>query len=586
MPSSSSTGSGYFEVKLYVNGSVSGTDIINSVQTKLSARYVPMATIALLDGDVATNEFDQSKSATYNPGTEIELKAGYKGALSSIFKGVVVKHTVRATEYSSLLILECKHAAHELTVGRKSRVFTGQSDSQIFSKILTDNGLSSALNFSGSSVTSEQVLQFDVTDWDFLMLRAELNSKWVYCDGSTIQVKDPPSSLSGSKTYTYGKDVYAFEGEIDAATQLKKVEVTSWDPATQASISASKQSFQLEHLGSVSGVKKSDLEDVASPTIFAVPHGGQLSAAECEALAESQQMVASLSKVNGRMKIKGDETVAVGDIIKVVGFGKFSGSLLVTGVQHDLSESGWTTTLQFGSSKKRFVDAADVSGKAGAGVVAGIQGLQVGVVEKIEGDTEQRIEISLPIAGEDVKLLARMLFPSAGSKRGFQFWPEVKDEVVVGFLHNDPSFPVILGAVFSSKNKPDIIPTKENAEKGYISKSDLRLVFQEEDKSITLSTPEGYTVVLDETKKAITATHKSGSVITIDDDGVTIDSKGKVSLKAADDIELSSSGGGISLDGQNIDITASAKVSVDGSSGIDCKSSANVTIKGSMVDIN
>ena len=51
-------------------------------------------------------------------------------------------------------------------------------------------------------------------------------------------------------------------------------------------------------------------------------------------------MVASLSKVNGRMKIKGDETVAVGDIIKVVGFGKFSGSLLVTGVQHDLSESG------------------------------------------------------------------------------------------------------------------------------------------------------------------------------------------------------------------------------------------------------
>ena len=65
MPSSSSTGSGYFEVKLYVNGAVSGADIINSVQTKLSARYVPMATIALLDGDVATNEFDQSKEESY-----------------------------------------------------------------------------------------------------------------------------------------------------------------------------------------------------------------------------------------------------------------------------------------------------------------------------------------------------------------------------------------------------------------------------------------------------------------------------------------------------------------------------------------
>ena len=46
--------------------------------------------------------------------------------------------------------------------------------------------------------------------------------------------------------------------------------------------------------------------------------------------------------------------------------------------------------------------------------------------------------------------------------------------MVVGFLHNDPSFPVILGAAFSSKNKPDIILT-ENAEK-VISKSDLRLV--------------------------------------------------------------------------------------------------------------
>ena len=48
---------------------------------------------------------------------------------------------------------------------------------------------------------------------------------------------------------------------------------------------------------------------------------------------------------------------------------------------------------------------------------------------------------------------ARMAHVYATEDCGFVFYPEVGDEVVLGFFDDDPTYPVILGSLYSSKRK-------------------------------------------------------------------------------------------------------------------------------------
>ena len=64
--------------------------------------------------------------------------------------------------------------------------------------------------------TSDSSLQFDVSNWDFFMLRAQANSKVVLIDGDSVLVSDLKLSGSPVKTYNYGQDILEYESEADA----------------------------------------------------------------------------------------------------------------------------------------------------------------------------------------------------------------------------------------------------------------------------------------------------------------------------------------------------------------------------------
>lgn len=79
-----------------------------------------------------------------------------------------------------------------------------------------------------------------------------------------------------------------------------------------------------------------------------------------------------------------------------------------------------------------------------AGLLPGMEGLHTAVVKKLDGDPaeECRIQVELPWLEGDSKLLwARLstLYATGGSGA---FWlPEPGDEVLVGFVNNDPTHP-------------------------------------------------------------------------------------------------------------------------------------------------
>ena len=280
--------------------------------------------------------------------------------------------------------------------------------------------------------------------------------------------------LSGSpvKTYNYGQDILEYESEADAENLYNSIEGVSWDSDKQeiVKISGNSSSFsQLEN----EGVKITDLESVLSVDNSLI-HGGEISKDELTSWGNSKAVIASLSKIKGRIKVSGDSTIKVGDVISIKGVGsKFSGNVLVSAIRHEVNQSGWATHLQFGLSSNWHTDRLDIDSPPAGKLLPSVNGLQIGKVLKISGE-KYRVQVSLPVAGEDVNVWARMIFEDAGNNRGKVFWPEKNDEVIVGFLNADPRSPVILGSLFSKVNVPPLSQMKKIHKKELSQEKELR----------------------------------------------------------------------------------------------------------------
>lgn len=75
---------------------------------------------------------------------------------------------------------------------------------------------------------------------------------------------------------------------------------------------------------------------------------------------------------------------------------------------------------------------------------------------------------------------ARLTNFNSSGDTGVFFIPVGGDEVIVGFLNDDPKFPIILGSHYSSSIQPvaGLPPTEENNLKAIVTKSGLQLVFK------------------------------------------------------------------------------------------------------------
>ena len=282
------------------------------------------------------------------------------------------------------------------------------------------------------------------------------------------------------------------------------------------------------------------------------------------------------------MSFDGFTGVKPGDIVEIQGVGdRFSGKVFVSAVRHDLVNGGWITEVQFGMSPEWFSDQFISPASSTKGLIPPIQGLHTGVVAQLEKDPagEDRILIKLPVVdpgGEGT--WARVATLDAGKDRGSFFRPDIGDEVLVGFINNDPRNAVIVGMMNSSKLPAALKAKNSNKEKGFIFSSKMKMLFQEEDKSMTFETPGGNKIILSEKDKGITLQDQNGNKILMNKDGITIESSKKMLLK--------SSGGDIEIEGMNVKLKARAELKAEGTAGLEISSSAIAKLKGTLVQIN
>ena len=217
-----------------------------------------------------------------------------------------------------------------------------------------------------------------------------------------------------------------------------------------------------------------------------------------------------------------------------------------------------------------------------------VQGLQIGVVKKLHEDPENnyRVQVSVPLLQAETEgVWARLAKFYASDGIGAFFIPEIGDEVVLGYLNSDPAHPVILGSLYSGKRKPPYQPEEQNNTKAILTRSKLRVEFDEEKKVITIITPAQNRVVLNDDEKSILVQDQNDNKVELKPAGILLSSPKDIEIKADGNISLTAVGD-VSVEGMNVSSKANVAFSAEGSASAELSSSGQTTVKGSMVLIN
>lgn len=575
----------FTQVEIYISGSrVSNPEYhVQSVTVTKEVNRIPSARITLLDGDLSAEKFAVSEGADFIPGNKIELKAGRDGEKNSFFKGIIVKHSIRAGENGkSYLMLECKDETVQLTLGRKNRYFKDVKDSDAMQTVLG----SRAGSIESTTVTHKELVQYYCTDWDFVMSRAEMNGRVLVVQDGKVDVKVPKVAGSAALVLSYGSTIEEFEAEMDARTQWQQVSASSWDYAQQQLLKADSSSSPFSEAGNLQGAT---LAKAVSPADLQLRHSGLVSQPELKAWTDAFLLKSRMAKIRGRARITGSPAVKAGDTVELKGLGaRFNGLVYVSAVRHEIVSDIWQTYLQFGISPEWFHHNEDVIETPAAGLLPAVHGLQIGKVVQLESDPdgEHRILVKLPTLDNEAKgTWARMASLDAGDQRGYFFRPEIDDEVIVGFVNGDPRFAVVLGMLHSSAKPAPVEAKDTNHIKGLVTRSQMKTMFDDENKVMKMETPAGNFIELSEKDKAITIQDQHGNMIKMESAGITIKSAKDIMMEAAGSFSLKA-GTDVKVEGVNITEKASANMELSGGAGAKLTTSAILELKGSLVKIN
>ncbi|WP_046744648.1 type VI secretion system tip protein VgrG [Kordia zhangzhouensis] len=553
---------------------VSATYGVKTITVERTCNRIPTATLVIVDGNGVTQEFEASNAASFAPGEKIHIKTGYDFENKTIFKGIITKHAIKSSGNTNYLIIECKDEAFKMTQARKNKIFYEVTESDVVDDIIKENGLKGAMTT--TSHTHHEIVQYQATDWDFIQCRAQINNMLCFIEDGSLDIKAPEFGAS-VLTATFGDNIFSFDAEIDARSQYETFEASAWNYSNQEIVTKTAENRNLNTAGNLDAAT---LAQAAGNNSITLSHTGDIPDEILTSWVESKSMYQQLAKICGTVKVQGSEVVLPGTMITLAGMSdRFNGDVFVCAVHHTITDGNWVTTIQFGLNPEWFAETYEVSQLPASGMLPAISGLQIGVVSALEGDPkeEHRIQVKLPIiSAEEEGVWARVLTMHAGEEYGVHFLPEIGNEVLVGFLNDDPNQAIVLGSLFSNTNVSPVEYSDDNYEKVIKTKSEIKITMNDELKSITLETPAEKIITIDDDEGVITLKDENSNTLTLNSDGITIESGKDIIMKATGDIKM---------EGINVEIAASAEFKAEGATAT-VEGSATTTIKGGMVQIN
>ena len=552
--------------------------------------------ISFADLTVGTNT---GEAATYNfsIGNTIEIYSGYQGAdEKKVFSGIIFTQSMKTQ--SPLVFmweLKCKHVAMKMTGNKKKMLYFNKTDSDIFSKILTNPDYTQTdKNITSTNSVNEYLPQNNISDWDFLLSRSEMWGYLIYLDKDSIFIGKPNLKADPVLTISAGDSMIDFTAKKNGSNQFTSIKAntlnktreiitfTSTEPDFASGRNIGKSMATALNAGSI-------IKDAVVP----------MQESDLKEWANGKLLRMRLSAFQGSVKFVGNAIVKTGDWIKLNGIGdEYSIEAFVSEVNHKIAKGSWQTSLKLGLEDAPINEKVNFASAGADGQMPAAQGLFSAIVKAIEGDPNAacRIKIIDTLQTDDIGVWAKMCHSYATESAGFFFMPEVGDEVVISYLNGDPRYPVILGSLYNNKNVAPIDKVKDtNFIKMISTKNKLKLTFDDEKKTVTIETPGDNKIVMSDDAKSIEITDQHSNAIKLTSSGIEFNSAKDITIKAQGAVNINSgtgkiaieaSAGDVTLAGLNINHTAKMAFKAEGNLTAELSSSAQAVLKGAIVMIN
>lgn len=221
----------------------------------------------------------------------------------------------------------------DLRMTRRTRTFEDVSDSDVFSRIANDHGLSPNVDVTGP--THKVLAQVNQSDLAFMRERARTLDAEIWMDGSKLFVKSHTGRDGGTRKMVYGRELYEFSVLADLAHQRTSVYVNGWDVSGKTGLQyeATDAVVGNELNGGVSGA--SILQKAFGARKESIAHTVPLTAQEAQTEAESYFKLMARRFVVGRGVCDASSKMRVGAYVELDAVGKlFNGKYYLTEVRH------------------------------------------------------------------------------------------------------------------------------------------------------------------------------------------------------------------------------------------------------------
>lgn len=173
-----------------------------------------------------------------------------------------------------------------------------------------------------------------------------------------------------------------------------------------------------------------------------------------------------------------------------------------------------------------------------------------------------RVQVDFKFANQNNRIWMRVMTPSAGvsedgqKNRGMVFVPEKGDQVMIGFEYGDPNRPYVMGSMFHGSNGQG--GSGNNTEKSLITRSGIKIVFNDDQKSLHIEDPSGNTWDMDGNGNISVNAPKNMTITVGENMDVTVGKN--ITVNAGENIDVSA--------GQDINETASGDITQTASGDI------------------
>ncbi|WP_293787030.1 phage baseplate assembly protein V [uncultured Pedobacter sp.] len=347
----------------------------------------------------------------------------------------------------------------------------------------------------------DYLIQYRESDFNFLNRLSGEYHEWFYYDGKQLNFGKPDDQKEIA--LFYGRDVQNLQYAMEIAPIKNKR--FAYNPKQDEmlhseSAAAANGSPDLDH--AIQASNKTFSKIFNQPSLIRVDNNSDI---KSHVDNEEKATISNLLKVHG----SGDNaTLAIGSIAEItmslrreLAFSTESlGKFLITSINHDIDGTGkyYNTFEGLVSTTERIqvqnytkpnpdMQLADVVDNADP-----------------KGQGRVKVKFKWECQSNDVTEWLRVITPDAGSSetvaknRGFSFVPEAGDQVVIAFEEGNIARPIVLGSVYHGKSGSGGGDTN---------------------KTKSLTTRSGNTIILDDSNGSINVKDPSGNVITMHGNG-------------------------------------------------------------------